>query len=289
VTDNGVELGRFPDAGEARRVARLLLAAGITPDVRRADDEHVIVVATDEAERAAQVLDLEVEGLARVVAPAPEEAGVDEAPEEPDDELDPLPWLVPAEEVEEADDDTAGLEVDADGFVAVALAGAGDEARAVAASLLEHGIGAELANAVDRGFANPIIDDLDTQVVLVLDIDAMRALDVLDAEPPKRLTPPTTAVEAASSDGAEGSVLAPMAEEATPPPKVRKPRDETPQEYFGGRLRITRRQLVTGITVYVAALILIPLLFFYLTRWILDPGGGDPTDTIPGFTTEPAD
>lgn len=282
MTADPIALARYTDAPAARAAARQVLAAGITPDVQREGDEHVLRVAPAEAARAAEILGLE--------APAPSDEPLDETSDETVDggaadggDLPAPPAVDGTDSEPEPEADIP--DVDDQGFVVVAVADDEAAGHAMAASLLENGIGVELGGAVDAGYANALMGGADAQVVRVLELDVERALGILGGERPRRLGPPVgTPTPAPIDPTTDGGPE--LATEAAPTPGRRigaeKPREV--REYFGGRLRLTKRQLWTGIIVYIAALILIPLSFFYLTRWALDPGGGDPADTIPGFT-----
>jgi hypothetical protein len=305
VTAGGVELGRFPDATAARAAARRLLAVGITPRVERSGDEHVLRVAPEEATAAAAALELTAPGGPT----AADQVGGGEpgptATESPDDagrpttapsvtgavsifsspeELAAAALLPPPPSATEPPPEETGPYVDDDGFMVVAVAPDEESGRELAASLVERGIGVELADAVETRYANPLMGEAGAVVLRVLEIDAPRALEQLGTEPPMRLAaptpPPSPATASATSVGPPPTPTTP----SRPSRPGAPPEPEPVHEYLGGRLRLTRRQLITAIVVYAAALILIPLTFFYLTRWVLDPGGGDPTDTIPGFS-----
>jgi hypothetical protein len=297
VTADKAELGRYPDAAEARAAARKLLAVGITPEVARDGDEHVLLVDAAAAGAGAATLeivppegppprtgdpDADPDDWGRpgtssgsIFDPPPSPGGAAVSPSLP-------PPPAPVEAIE-----SDGPQVDDQGFVVVAVRPNESAAHEVAATLLEHGIGVELGSAVETGYASPLMGTGDGLVVRVLELDVERALAILGTEPPRRLTQPQPRAEPTPDEAATDSV-----DVAAPPLRPRRGGGEKPEEireYFGGRLRLTKRQLWTGIIVYLAALILIPLFFFFLTRWALDPGGGDPTDTIPGFTTTTVD
>jgi hypothetical protein len=273
VSEGRAELGRYADAAEARDAGRRLLAAGITPEVRRDGESHVLSVAAADLAVAAGVLSLD--GMAPT-SPTPAGAVVDLAPPPGDPTSTPAPPAAaaadPAEEVDPAA--VADLVVDERGFVVVLVADDATVARSVATRLLDHGIGCELASAFATGHANPMTTSGDPESVQVLEIDADRALTVLglDALPARLTAPPSPATTEAGD--------APAAVAEVPPAPTarlrRRAEAEEVRSYLGGRVQLTRRQARTMVAVYLAALVLVPLSFFYLTRWILAPDVEEP-------------
>jgi hypothetical protein len=254
VTDDVIELLRCREASEARAAARVLLAAGLDPQVRRDGDDHVVAVVGAQAEAAAGALGLTEPDIA---SPGAAEAGdLDEAG---DTALAPEPaGDVPGDAVghgtgDDADDDS--IDIDGRGYAAIALARDDDEARLLGSRLLEHGIGFDIAEADDAGFANPMLPAGQARILRVVEDDAPRALALLGVEPPRRTHPEPAAVDTGSG---------PAVERRRPRPESREVR-----EYFGGRLRLTQRQAVGFVVLYLLALVLVPLAFFYGVRYML--------------------
>lgn len=152
--------------------------------------------------------------------------------------------------------------VDAEGFTVVAVAPDDAEARKVGATLLEAGIGSELTPVAGTGWAVAGGPGLGEILVRVLAEDASRAEEVLGRSRPVPPLPP-----------------------GAPPPVARvvEGGDDKPRSYFGGRLLLTRRQRVGVIVGYLVALVVLPLVFYLGTRWILDPGVEEPEDIISQF------
>jgi hypothetical protein len=267
VSQDGVELARYDEAGEAREAARRLLSAGLTPAVRREGAVHVLSVPPAHAAAAAELL---------AVDPPSGVDGGDAAPVY----VASGDWSVPHDAHHEdippdaagGEDDLDDLVVDERGFVVVALADGPDEARTLAARLLEAGIPSEACSAFATGHANPMATVGDPQAVQVLEVDADRALGVLGAEQlPRRLAHPgEPAVTSPAVDAAPEATP----EQGAPRPEAqlrRRTEVEEVRPYLGGRLNLTRRQVRTMIALYLAALVLIPLAFFLATQWILTP------------------
>jgi hypothetical protein len=63
--------------------------------------------------------------------------------------------------------------------------------------------------------------------------------------------------------------------------RPRRDPDEV-RSYLGGRLQVTRRRLIAAVLIYLAALVLIPLAFFWATQRILVPDTPDPMINVPG-------
>jgi hypothetical protein len=286
-----VEVARVADAGEVRSITRRLLADGIPATVERDGADHVVLVAPHAVEAAAAVLGLDP----TAITPPPAAVGASADDEPPGLDLSTLP---PPPEPEP---EPEGFEVDLRGFVVVAMTASEPEARTMAGRLLERGIGAEIAPAADAGFADPASDPVDAHIVRVLEGDTDRSIEILGTEPPHRRFEPVGAPdEQADEDGVEvaqpvegdaEAVASPAspasaAASASPAPRRRhtKAEPEEVNSYLGGRVQLTKRQLVIGIIAYVAALVLIPLAFFYMTRWALDPDEPDPVTTLPGAT-----
>jgi hypothetical protein len=171
----------------------------------------------------------------------------------------PLLSDVSPAEVEEARRERP--DVDAEGYAIVAMVPGEAEGRTVAAALLELGIGVDLVDADRAGYGRPPGSSgpptEGALVVRVLPSDVDRARSVVDDPFPRR----TRYVEGTTPTVIDG---------------------EEVRGYFGGRLNVTRTQLTLIILAYVAALILIPLFFFWGTQQLLDPGIDDPQPTLPG-------
>jgi hypothetical protein len=264
VSDGRAELARYVDATEVRDAARRLLAVGIAPEVQREGVDHLLVVSASDAEAAAALLAID-----------PSTVVIDDAAAGPE----PLTHPDLASDEASEQDELADLVVDERGFVVVAVVDGPTEARAVAGRLLERGIGSELVSAFDTGHANPMTATGDPEAIQVLEGDLDRALSILDLdEVPRRLVAPPASTDVpapapAPAAGADPSGPALPAEAPAPAGRGlrRRTEAEPKQPYLGGRLMLTRRQMRTMIAVYVAALVLIPLAFFYLTRWVLTP------------------
>jgi hypothetical protein len=261
-------VARYEAAAEARDAARRLLAAGVTPEVRREDGVHVLMVAAADVPAAAGVLDVDPEEIIVLAAD--------------DADLDGPTGQLQADAVDEVPtpdgpDDTADLVVDERGFVVVTIADDVAGARDVAASLLEQGIGAEVVSAFETGHANPMTATGDPQAVQVLEIDTDRALALLghEAPPPRLAAPAPPAGGEAGRDGTPTSSDEVVPEVPATRLRARTEREEA-QPYLGGRVMLTRRQARTLVTVYVAAVILIPIGFYLFTRWALAPDVEEP-------------
>lgn len=254
MSQDGVEVARYSDATDARDASRRLLSAGITPHVHRDGSEQVLTVPVVQAGAAAEVLEVEPPPL------LPLAATVDDAP--------------PASDPGDADDGLGDLVVDERGFVVVALADGAEEAHALSARLLEGGIPSERLSAFETGHANPMASAGDPVAVQVLEVDADRALGILGLDQlPRRLVAvaPVQPI-APGPEGAEATLTTPGVEAPASGPALRKRTEvEEVRPYLGGRLQLTRRQVRTMIALYVAALVLIPLGFFLMTRWVLTP------------------
>ncbi len=156
--------------------------------------------------------------------------------------------------------------VDAQGFTVVAVARDDAGARALGSRLLEAGIGSELTPVAGTGWAVPGGPRPEEILVRVLAGDAGRAEQVLGHQRPAPPRPP-------------GSPQPEVAE-------VAEDRDE-PRSYLGGRLLLTGRQRVAIIVGYLLALVVLPLVFYWGTRFILDPGVDEPEDIISQFEPGP--
>ncbi len=144
-----------------------------------------------------------------------------------------------------------------------------NEAREAARQLLENGIGCDIAPEADG----------QAQVVQVLPIDVKRAKKHLGipADAPSVPTRPT-----------EGSTLSPN-RQVGPTGGSSKPARTSAgtgadkydadghkvHQLIGGRIEATTRQIVVAALIYLAALIIIPLLAFYATTWAVDSGSDE--------------
>lgn len=261
MNDDHVELLRCREASEARSAARSLLAGGVTPEVHRDGDEHVVATTSADAEAAARIL-----GLA---APDPEVLSA--LTDEGDDPNRDLAAAAPPGDVgddggvEDDDLEDGEFEIDERGYAAVALAKDEEEARAFGAQLLEHGIGFDVAVADESGFANPLLPAGEARVLRVVENDAPRAVDLLGVDPPRRVR----------SDPVAGAPADPV------PSERRRPATREVHEYLGGRLRLTQRQAVGFVVLYLLALVLVPLAFFYGVRYMLDDDIDVEVPTLP--------
>jgi hypothetical protein len=135
------------------------------------------------------------------------------------------------------------------GMVVVTELGDSDAAGDAARTLLEHGMGADVVAGHGEG-QNLITGSSDTYVVMVLALDEVRAREILGLpelvpdEEEEAAAAPRTTLEAITDDKKVHSL-------------------------FGGRLEATARQIAITVALYIAALILLPLLAFYGTQAVL--------------------
>lgn len=159
------------------------------------------------------------------------------------------------------------------------------EADEAATALLEHGIGFEVLREEDPS-ANLLTGTGTVHAIHVLEIDLGRAREVLglvssDAgtTPPPAEASAGAAVEGVGPTKGDQEALAEDPAEAV----------EVVHSFFGGRLRLTTRQVWRIALIYLAAFILIPALFYLGTRWVMTPDVETPDVTVqqsPVFTID---
>lgn len=180
------------------------------------------------------------------------------------------------------------------GLVGLAQFPSDDDAHEAARQLLEHGIGCDVAPGAGEG----------SSVVLVLAGDVKRAKRHLAIEKDAPAVPvaasgpapdragtvgksggagdvdetggggPSVAQSTEIASGAKGGTAAGASE------KTVNADGEKVHQLLGGRIDATTRQIVIAGIIYLVALIAIPLIAFYGTRWAVDAGSDD-TEPVP--------